>query len=322
MSGAEQNVQIKRYLLRQMADQERVDFEARYLADEELFTAVEVVEDEMIHSYLEGTQSESEKKLFVSQLLHRPGIQKRMEFATSLRDYLDSAYVTDEPALKEDSEQASSGVDLMTAGQSPGKFIGLGPFAMKFAMALCLMVALLGLGLTIVGTRLSRQIGQMRAAQENLERQTQQMRQQLSAMAAKLDQNRKEETLPDKKAAELALANPASPLFILSSQLPRNGLLRKPLAISRGTTHVALQMNLPFDDYPVYSAILETGEGERVWGKDNLKSSALSEGGHGVLVKLPAKLFQSRNYVMRLAGETADGRTEEVAAYVFRTVKR
>jgi anti-sigma factor RsiW len=327
MRAEEQKRQIERYLLGQMSAPEREEFEARYLADDELFAAVAAAEDAMIHSYLDGTQSEPERALFVSRLLNKPGTQKRMEFAQSLREYLGSEYFT---SGRRGIEGSSSSAQHLTGkmDSAPGG-LGLWP-AFRFSpqsmrilvAALSVLVIALAVGLAAAGIRLSHQIRSMSAEQQNLERKSQELQKQLKATTAELE---REYTSQDTEAEKKKALPPGQgvPLIVLSHGLERGGAgEEKPWVIPNDAPQIDLRMKLPLDNYASYSVTLETAGGEPVWEQENLDARLVSNDQYILVVTVPTKMLRNRTYVVSVTGKTTAGEEEIVAAYVFRTIRK
>lgn len=76
---------IKRYILRQLASDEREVVEKRLMSDEEFFGQVLLVEEDLTEEYLEGSLSEGERKLFEDAFLASAESRQRIEFTRSLR---------------------------------------------------------------------------------------------------------------------------------------------------------------------------------------------------------------------------------------------
>ncbi len=95
---------IRRYLLGQLAEDERQQLEERTMTDTELFNRTLLVEDELVDEYVKGELSESELKGFEASFLSTPEGRKQISFAKALGKYVTAAsteegrVVVDEPA--------------------------------------------------------------------------------------------------------------------------------------------------------------------------------------------------------------------------------
>jgi hypothetical protein len=81
---------ICRYLLGELSEQQQVELEARYFADDQLFEQLLVVEDELIDRYARSELSDSERASFEGYFLRSQERRKRLMFVQALMKYLAS----------------------------------------------------------------------------------------------------------------------------------------------------------------------------------------------------------------------------------------
>lgn len=79
---------IRRYLLGQLSDGAREEFEQKLLVDEELFEELLVVEDELNDDYLMGELPRDERVQFEQHFLTAPERQEKLRFARALSRYV------------------------------------------------------------------------------------------------------------------------------------------------------------------------------------------------------------------------------------------
>jgi hypothetical protein len=79
---------IRRYLLGQLSDGAREEFEQKLLVDEELFEELLVVEDELNDDYLMGELPRDERLQFEQHFLAAPERQDKLRFARALNRYV------------------------------------------------------------------------------------------------------------------------------------------------------------------------------------------------------------------------------------------
>lgn len=72
---------LRRYLLRTLPEEERVELEAEALRDDAAFERLQAVEDELFHDYVRGGLSDGERRDFERTLLLIPGGARRLEEA-------------------------------------------------------------------------------------------------------------------------------------------------------------------------------------------------------------------------------------------------
>ncbi len=322
-----QEHRIQRYLLRQMSAEERAEFENQYVADDELFDELVAVEDEMIGAYLRGERTEQERAQFASQFLKTPAGRQRVEFAQSWMDYVSSPPVASAGLhVTPDIEKAPAPADRphpQGTGNPSWAFLRAGSLPMRLGIAAVWLIGVVGGSwMAITNVHLRRHLGQMRAEQQDMQREEEQLRNQLAGMTARLRQEQRVESEQQQEIAQLESASPGLPPFVLTPRLARGGNSQKPLVVEPGALWVRLQINLQYDDYSAYNVSLETPEGSQIWHRENLKRQTLHGGQPAIIVNLPANGLQSRTYVLKVTGTAENGTTSAVGDYSFHTTKR
>src|SRR4051812_15132317 len=79
------------YLLGNLAEPARSEFEQKYFADDNLFDLLRVTEDELIDAYVRGELSAPEHELFESNFLAAPAQRERVATARALLTTFGSA---------------------------------------------------------------------------------------------------------------------------------------------------------------------------------------------------------------------------------------
>lgn len=82
--GVIEDEEIERYLLGQMTEGERVQFETLYFEDDTLFTRVKRVEDHLINNYLFYSLSPSDEERFTATYVVPPSRYRRVKLAELL----------------------------------------------------------------------------------------------------------------------------------------------------------------------------------------------------------------------------------------------
>ncbi|MBI4470239.1 MAG: hypothetical protein HY650_13050 [Acidobacteria bacterium] len=131
-------------------------------------------------------------------------------------------------------------------------------------------------------------------------------------------------TVPRAEIGPSRRQNPAPPVqvatFVLTPGLGRDMSETRKLIIP-GNVQVRLRLYLDDGDYQSYRAMLRTSEGDAIWNQDSLRPKS-TKSGRAITIRLPASLFTSRDYTIRLSGVTGEGEVEEVSSYYFRAEKR
>src|SRR6266404_9355595 len=79
---------IRRYLLGQLAEGELEQLEEKMMADNELFSAVLLAEDEIVEEYVQGELSESDRAGFEASFLSTPEGRQQVTYAKALRKHV------------------------------------------------------------------------------------------------------------------------------------------------------------------------------------------------------------------------------------------
>ncbi|MFN0086940.1 MAG: hypothetical protein ACKVX9_16230 [Blastocatellia bacterium] len=94
MKSKNKDVQfINDYLLGQGTEEERKSIEDRYFRDADFYEQILAQEDELIHDFLKGLLSSSQKALFENHFLHSERRRQKFLFVKSLINYADEHYM-------------------------------------------------------------------------------------------------------------------------------------------------------------------------------------------------------------------------------------
>lgn len=310
------------YLLGKSAAEEQKQIEERFFSDPGFLDLVLAIEDDLVDAYVRHELSPRDREQFENYFLANPDRRERVGIAEALLSRLEAAGVS----------SPAPAIATPLPKQSFLSFLRLEGFAMRLAFAAVLLVAVVGgLWLFVQNRRLREQLNQTQLEKTQMQRQAQELQEQLGARGGQNDELAQEQ--PPKKAAgetsnqsparsAPSISGPAIASFVLSPGLTRDVWETNKLVIPRGTQLVRLQLNIESSGkYKTYRASLQrVGAGE-VWrhtfprSRETLSKEALS-------VKLPASLFPGGDYLLTLTAETATGETEVVGDYPFTIVRR
>ena len=294
-----------RYLLGKMSEQEESQFEAQYFADNDLFEEMIGLENDLLESYARGDLTGAEREQFERGYLNSAAGRKNLRFAKAFAGHLSQAEVR-APSVAPNRAPERSPFPRVSAWPTPAAFA---------AVALIILFSISWMA--VVNSRLHHQIDQMRAQQAGLQVQETELRQQLAVLSAQL----RDKASGAGQAEQLANVRPPGPDIIALALTPGMDRSSRPkkLVVSPATLLVQLQLYLEHDDYPSYSASVETAEDAQLWKKNGLKTHPGSEGGR-VTLGIPAAILQGNVYLVRLTGVAADGKVEDVGDYHFLVV--
>jgi CHAT domain-containing protein/Tfp pilus assembly protein PilF len=92
---------IRRYLLGQLAEDERQQLEEKIMVDNELFNRVLLAEDEMVEEYVQGELPERERESFEASFLSTPQGREQVSFAKALSKYVSITSAEEGRAVEE-----------------------------------------------------------------------------------------------------------------------------------------------------------------------------------------------------------------------------
>ncbi len=317
---------ITRYLLGGLSEAEGDELAERYLDDDELFEEIQIVEEELIESYLRGELPKAQRREFEASYLGTPARRERVRSAIAFRQAVNAF-------------QPPSGTGVVEAGHKAGrktwlKFFGPVGGILVPAMAAVIVLMAIGVALTVIqNMRLQRRIDQAQAEKKALEEQerraSDELNEQKAANARLKDENQLVRDQSDRLREELdSLKLPPqrsdnqSPdvSYELAFNLVRGGGDTATLEIPRRAKLVELKLNLESTDFMRFRAELQTA-GARVWERSYARQS-IATSSRQAKIRVPATLLPTGDYVLTLSGASPGGSFDPVAEYSFRVVRK
>src|SRR5258705_11727753 len=91
MTGeSDEDVSMRAYLLGELPQDEELRIEGRLLLDRDLIELLQIIEEELIDSYVRDTLSDRERKEFESHFLNTPQRRRQLGMAKALGKYVNS----------------------------------------------------------------------------------------------------------------------------------------------------------------------------------------------------------------------------------------
>lgn len=293
-----------RYLLGQMSDQERSSFEEQYQKDSELFFELSETENDLIDLYALGVLSESEQEK-MRTFLADPDRMKRLAFARTLASYPN-------PGL----ESTRLGVPEVPARS----LFWQGPrqFALQAVTAVATAVMIVGISWLFVADRnLRRELEALRNQQSSATSREQALQQQINILTRELEQI----STSTKEIDQTPLLAQNTVSFSLSSDVLRGDGSAPTLKIPSSARFVVLKSSFPGYASSGYGLSLETADGNPVWRQEHASGRFLDRLNTQLTIKLPSRILKDGDYVLRVT-TTVDQKTEDVAGYSFRVIRR
>jgi len=280
---------LVRYLLGDLPASERESLELGYFADPETLQALHLAEEDLIDAYVRGRLSPLQQKQFEDFFLDSGESRERVAFARTLLSAMRGQ-------RKTNAERPVMGVSVQTAGGRRG------------VAALLSVAAVLAIFFAVQDLRLREQLRKAQAEQSELRRQIEQLQQENAANGVKAG--------PDWPA--LAQGESIS-VLLLPGLLRDGGKGSQVVALPAEAASVFLALKLEEDRAPLYRAILQTPEGERIRSFEELRSHPVPGAAHAVVLGLAAQSLNRGDYVARLF--TAGPQTQELHPYTFTVIR-
>ncbi len=326
----EQENLMTQYLLGDLSEDEKLQWEAEFFTDDAAFEQLMALEDELRYDYARGGLSGEQRRQFEQRFLSLPGEPQRVALAEAVLETVAQAN------LPKASERIVAAEERPSFFQSLTAFFGLQSAGLQVGLAAASMVLLVGGTWMFYQTiKLRSQVEQLEVARASQEQQRIQLEQQAAEqrtrgeqLNAQLEAERRQRAeleqalAKQKEQAARENADPSSVPATLLSFLLTPGLSRdidstKQLTIPANTTQVRLQLKLKRPGaYSSYQAVLQNLDGAELWQR------TLPRPGQTATVTLPAKLVPPGDYVLVLKGKAADSSWEEVDEYHFNTARQ
>src|SRR6266849_959857 len=301
---AEQHRLMTRYLFGEVSEEERAEFEDRYLKNSDVFQELIGLENEIIDRYVLGELSQPDRERFERSFLTHPERRETVEIARSLLAH--SASV----------ENVSSHVDSHFRGERLGFTSKPAAWRMQVAAAAVFLLMTAGIvALLMVNRRMGNEVARLRTEQARTAHDREALRQQMESLKADLQKH-------DSAVQQLAeLQNHRNIVsFTLGGELSRGNHEPTKLIIPANVSSVSLHLNMARDPHSHYNLSLKTAGGNLVWREENIQSRIIDNGSQEIALVLPAHLFHNGDYVIRVTTGREDV-FDNVAGFTFRVVK-
>lgn len=337
---------IKKFLFDEMAEQERFDFEERFITDANLFEEIKGFEDELIEKYVRGWMDPAERSKFEKYFLTTNKRRERVEFSRQMILKIEEQKNIEPAAVKKNAETSAADESIWD------KLAGLfSTPKIALAGALTLIIAVLGSWLLYTGFSGKPEIvknenNQNLEVKPNIETpkpsvssvETPDYNQNDSENVnieksgnSKIDppvttkdpneninkpSNKK--TIEPKKTPTPTKTPPIqksapNPILALFAGTVRSGGKNNVLNLPKEAKAATLQLNLESNDYKMYSAQLTDADGNILFQRGNLNARKSK-----INFTIPAANLKKGDYIIKVFGKNNSGENESVADYQFR----
>jgi hypothetical protein len=310
-----------RYLLGDLAEEQQLQVEERFLGDDQYYERLLALEDELFYVYAQGKLSPGERKQFEERFLASGRNRERAILSSALVRKMSEAAptMTAEPGLADRERQLW--------WQSLKSYFRVQNPAVRFSMAALAIMLLVSIWLVVGTVRLQNEFDRLREERmvevDQLQEQAQQERARADELSLKLKREIDENVmLKAQSGQQRKRLIPVISLVLTPSFVRDETTGMKKLHIPPGISLLKLKLNLKGEvEYKSYQAILLTADGAEGWSQDMLRAQR-TDSGQAIILKLPSRLLAEGDYELRLKGYTSDGTLEETGDYYYFSIVR
>lgn len=327
------NEYFRKFLLGEISETEREDFENLFINDEEIFENLRVAEDELIEDYLLGNLANADKTKFEREFLTNEKRRQRVKFTREMLEKLKL-----EAVLKKE-ERLSETVPFWT---SLVAFFKQPQFA--FGSILAILAIIFGGWFFLRNTEKSVDIVKVTPSPSpsvsvkqtpqtvetpqisetpKSETNTNQTNQNVNVNKPKIDEeklkkeiegnlNKLQENTNSEPKPKEQTKSVISTLALFAGGVRSEGKNNE-LNLPKNSLGANLQLNLESQDYKIYRAEILDQNGNIIYrsGKISAKKSKIN-------AFVPTKNLKKGDYVVKVYGKNSNGEDESVADYQFR----
>ena len=308
---------IRRFLFGRMPEEERFEFEARFVSDSGLFEQISAVEDELIEKYVRGWMAPDEKVEFETIFL---ATEKRRERVTLAKVFLDQ--ITRKGSSLTDTVEVSA--SNQNLGAAFRQWFSIPKFAVAGAMGLIVVLA----GVWIFSALFAPSPQEV-VFQPGNDAQVPPASTRSPQAVASVSPTSSTETAdptPNTVTNEQVPAVNSRPIptptfdqpsrttvLALFPGVVRSGGSNNVLALPNNAKAATFLLNLPSTDYTTYTALVTDADGNTIAQFDKLRASKGS-----VRLVVSADKLKKGDYLIKLDGINRSGENESVADFQFR----
>jgi hypothetical protein len=325
--------EFRKFLLGEMEENERAEFEGQFILDEELFEQLSVAEDELIEEYVRGSLVLTEKSKFEANFLTTEKRRQRVEFTRQMLAQLKGK----EAAVAEVKKTAP-------AAENPSFFESV--WAIFKQPGLALVSAFVVLLFVLGGWFLLRNSNQPIDIAKSTSTPTPQISVSPTPLVSEnkniapnnipvnsstpnknndsgnqlpkneTNTNKKAENTPQEKTLQPQPNSVITTLALFAGGVRAEGKNNE-LNLSKNSSGANLQLNLESQDYKNYRAEIVDQNGSVIY-----RSGILKAQNSKVNAFVSAQKLKRGDYIIKLYGKNAKNEDESVADFQFRVNKK
>lgn len=333
---------IRKFLFDEMTEEERFNFEERFLLDEDLFEQVKASEDDLIEKYVRGWMDTVESSKFEKHFLTTKSRRERVEFSRQMIEKVSE--LKEQPVIvKKNAEE--------TSDESIWNKLAALFFTPKFAMAGALGLIIVAFGGWILfqnfgdgnnefvktqtptptvpptpselpknnqNDSVDNNVNSQENVEDNSQKPVDNTNENINKAPRKTPKPKPtiKKTPTPKRTPPIRKTAP-NPILAVFAGSVRSGGKINVLKLPKNAKGATLQLNLESVDYKIYQAKLTDADGNVLFQRGNLKPR-----GKRINFNIPAKNLKNGDYIINLFGKNDSGENESVADYQIRVQKK
>ena len=328
---------IKRFLYGEMPEDERFDFEEKFIADAELFAEIESSENDLIEKYVREWMNPAERKEFEQKYLVNEKRREKVETTKLFLQKIDEQRSEIEEVQTAEVSETESVWDKFAAFLLTPKYALGGAFAILLAVfgAWFLSQSFESSNEQIVKNQNDNtevreeepiktpdipaiaepKINENTDSDNELTNENKNTQTTPTPTRTPLKERiiEKPKTTPTPRKTPVERIVPRNPVLALFAGTVRSEGKNKILKIPANAKNATLQLNLESADYKTYQAQLQDAEGNVIFQNVNLKIRNKK-----VNFRVPTANLANGDYLIALSGKNEAGEKESVADFQFR----
>jgi len=325
--SVEEVILIRRYLLGEIAEQDRNPIEVRLLTDPQYFNQLVRVEEELADQYVRCELSQHEREMFEGHFMNAPERREDVAFALALYRFVSSEAIG-RPVASRPRAWTAFLTDL-----SPRWRMARNTSLACAALFLTVAVAWLLMETARLQRRLA-EVGAERAESRRLEQelkvQVDEQRSRGEDLAQQLEISRSRLAQVDRELAGLSKAagSTQTEASVVSLALfPGLGRDAADIAqtrtaiLSPGAKRLRLELGTDHPGPSRYRAEALTADGDLVWSRDGLRERS-TKIGKAVVITLPVALLTRNAYLITLSDAASGDNYERIGSYYFEIIRK
>ena len=295
-------------LLGKLPEEQRVEMEQRFFADQALFDELLMAENELTDAYVAGHLTADDRSRFEERFLINPVQRQRAIFADALIKY------ASREAASNSSERANTMGGIFASLSS---IFSMRPLALSFGAAAAVVLVLTAVFLLVnrPGPVTDTDIARVQAPEtavptaETKENQPPAANETVTVPNANHDAGSRNAPLP-KVSTPIRPATMVSTIFLTIGST-RGAAGTKAYNLPAKSTDVRLRLALEDSSFTYYTAVVETVEGRQI------VSQRATKRGDSVTLLVPASHLTKGDYIVTLKGSKKNAVPQTIGEYSF-----